>query len=808
MSTKSFYNCIKNAKIEREVEDVYNQGISLYFPDVEITHPYACDGLIETSVDHKLLKLILEYKYDESLKQRVAAAKVLIQILYYIKRFELNGLILPNVLMVGDVNECFVMHTNPLIKYLDEDLDWDIAPSKAHLCNPDMLLKIANDSEISYFVYDVNEDFHFKDVADKIKDLVKGTKRLIHITEHNIATIFNYFRDNVLKDSKKLKPNDLVGIFIGCLNDKDSYYRHPAKKGQLVTPFGNILIDSPSFDSFFSFFNRDYTAKEKRVFSSISDRLIEDTNRRNKGEFYTPILFVDHAHKLITKHFGDNWKDEYVVWDNSCGTKNLTRDYKFKELYCSTLEQAELEQSKQYNKEATSFVFDFLNGEFKDLPIKLQESIKAKKKMIVFMNPPYATAANGNADENSKAGVAKTKVNEQMLKDKIGKASQNLYAQFMYRVMQLQKLFGVEVNVCLFSKPLHLTGPAWASFRDSWLHEYRFIEGCIFCASHFANCSSKWGISFEIWKPGINENNNVFPHQLLEVINGGVEILNTKDIYNTDGIESASEWVKDRTKAKKIEYPQLKSGLNIQEGKCYGSWYDNSISYFLNDNNNIAKNAQSVALFTSAYSAGHGVQVTKTNFTRCTSLFTARRTITGNWVNDKDEYMAPNTQHPDYQEFENDALVYSLFDSASNQTSLRDIEWKGSSYDIPNEFFWLSKADIADLANENNNDDCYNQALVDNERYMYQVLQGRVLSDEAKDVLNTATELLKNSFKYRELFNDSNPKFQINNWDCGYYQLKALWKEYMPDEFKAFRAKVDKLKKKLIPKVYELGFLK
>ena len=40
-------------------------------------------------------------------------------------------------------------------------------------------------------------------------------------------------------------------------------------------------------------------------FSEISDRLIEDTNRRNKGEFYTPTLFVDYAHDMISKEFGE-----------------------------------------------------------------------------------------------------------------------------------------------------------------------------------------------------------------------------------------------------------------------------------------------------------------------------------------------------------------------------------------------------------------------------------------------------------------------------------------------------------------------
>ena len=131
-------------------------------------------------------------------------------------------------------------------------------------------------------------------------------------------------------------------------------------------------------------------------FTEISDRLIEDTNRRNKGEFYTPTLFVDYAHKMISEALGDNWKDEYVVWDNCCGTKNLTRDYRFKELYCSTLENAELDISSRYNPEATSFQYDFLNDPLEKLPKGLLEAFEQNKKIVFLLNPPYAGASTRN----------------------------------------------------------------------------------------------------------------------------------------------------------------------------------------------------------------------------------------------------------------------------------------------------------------------------------------------------------------------------------------------------------------------------
>ena len=338
----NLFESLKQTKIEREVEDFYNSALAVYFPNNIITHPYACDGLLEATIDDKLFKLIIEYKYNEDFKSKTARAKVILQAIFYIKQFEINGQIIPNVCLIGDKNECFVFHTNDIIKYLDEDVNWKVAPSGAAVKYPELVLKLANDADINPFVYEINKDFDFELVANKIKDLALNVKRFIHITEHNISIVFDYFKSRVITNASKISANDIVAIFNGVITKSDNYFLHPNKNNILVSPFGNIQINGDAYNSFIGFFNREYSPKEKMRFAEISDRLIEDTNRRNKGEFYTPTLFVDYAHKMISETLGENWKNEYVVWDNCCGTKNLTRDYRFKELYCSTLEQAVL----------------------------------------------------------------------------------------------------------------------------------------------------------------------------------------------------------------------------------------------------------------------------------------------------------------------------------------------------------------------------------------------------------------------------------------------------------------------------------
>ena len=44
-----------------------------------------------------------------------------------------------------------------------------------------------------------------------------------------------------------------------------------------------------------------------------------------------------------------------MVWDCAWGTGNLTRDYQFADLYCSTLQQEDLNIAKRYNRNATKF---------------------------------------------------------------------------------------------------------------------------------------------------------------------------------------------------------------------------------------------------------------------------------------------------------------------------------------------------------------------------------------------------------------------------------------------------------------------
>ena len=82
------------------------------------------------------------------------------------------------------------------------------------------------------------------------------------------------------------------------------------------------------------------------------------------------------------------------------------------------------------------------------------------------------------------------------------------------------------------------------------------------------------------------------------------------------------------------------------------------------------------------------------------------------------------------------------------------------------------------------------------------------LSAEAKEVLDEAKKMVIKTFEYREIFNQQYPEYQIMNWDCGWFQIKGILKEYFVEDLNHFSEIFKRLADKMIPVVYELGFLK
>jgi len=867
MARESFYELLNRATDEaRDVQPRYIDFLKESLKktgNLDIVTPIPktkADGVVPAFyiVDGVLNKffIIIECKFEQSLENDAFRAGVILQTVCYLRQFKLAGEVIPRIALIGNKKQCFVLPVSCLQTYIEKDIVKVTDASNAFSNNPALVKEIMRDENIikHCHLYDITPDFNMDTVAKEILELAKGNPMKLEIEENSISKVFDYFTMHILKErevgykgeKQALAPRIQKDLFMMMLLNPDECFLHPNKKDTAFFGSNNQrLVHTSAYIAFKNMYQFKYSLEEKRRFTEICDRLIEDAERRNKGDFYTPTVWVDEAHKLLEKELGENWRDEYIVWDCCCGTKNLTRDYKFRQLYSSTIEKGDIEIGKRYNLDidnyhSVAFDYDFLNDD-----VELFEKLLEKKKngeelteldfvdstlylkslglirgllkgkpLVFLINPPYGTAKNGGMDSVSKAGIAKNSINELMLKEKIGASAQQLYVQFLYRIAKLRELFGVKVEIGLFAPPAFISGSSFKGFRKYMENKLGVSAGFLLQGNQFADVSDTWGISFTVWKENFGLSNVNF--SILKNTEQGVEYLGDKTIYNLDNEMSLSSWV--RTKHKGIDAPQLTNAISVkQAGKgCWGTLVENSLGYMHFNANNIEQSKQYVGLYSSCASCGHGLSVLEENFDKCISGFSARRVIANdsNWINWQDEFLVPNTDNELYDKWVRDSLVYSLFNTKSNQSALRNVDYADKIWNIKNEFFFMSEQEMLDLANGKFNRNDINEDIamdIENfggDRFVYKKLQEITLSEEAQAVLDKARELVKLSFNSRDLFNQMHPEYQINCWDAGWYQIKSLLKDFHKDDLEEFNKLYKKLEDKMRPMVYELGFLK
>ncbi|GMO16837.1 MAG: hypothetical protein Pg6A_02940 [Termitinemataceae bacterium] len=132
------------------------------------------------------------------------------------------------------------------------------------------------------------------------------------------------------------------------------------------------------------------------------DIVITDKKAR-KGSFFTPAIWVEKSQEYLEKVFGVDWQENYYIWDCAAGTGNLLAGLTNKyNVWASTIDQPDVDTIHALIDEGLNllhnhiFRFDFLNDSFDKLPEKLLEIIndpEKRKKLIVYINPPYAEAA-------------------------------------------------------------------------------------------------------------------------------------------------------------------------------------------------------------------------------------------------------------------------------------------------------------------------------------------------------------------------------------------------------------------------------
>ncbi|EMJ2167879.1 hypothetical protein V7J68_000356 [Campylobacter upsaliensis] len=606
-----------------------------------------------------------------------------------------------------------------------------------------------------------------------------------------------------------------------------------------TTFMGTQQKDTASFNdnqkAHTAFWNLYERPPKEEYWSYIIDRrdlLVPSDIRERKGAFFTPQIWVSKARSYLEKALGENYQSEYYIWDCAAGTGNLlTNLTESHRLYASTLDKADVEIMQELSSKNALhllpkhiFQFDFLNDEFFDticekhqkeglnfadekcekcqkskVPKSLQEILKdeaKRKKLIIFINPPYAETATKRVNEKNRKNKVGVSFTETRLdySNEIGIATKELFAQFMIRIYK-------EINGCIlaqFSKLKIVQGPNFAKFRN--VFKANFLKGFIAPADTFDNVKGQFPIGFTIWDTGVYEKITKIKTQIFNEVGS---MIGTKAFHSYTESTFITDWYR-QYHTRKI------SDENLGAIGLYGSDFQhNNFIRITNPNQH----------------PNRWTFITPNNLIPTSIYLSVRHCIKATWINDRDQFLAPNKKWEKDTEFQNDCLIFMLFHGQNRITAKEGI----------NHFIPFAELEL-------------NAAEAFESHFMLEFIQGKIkisnkkkkgqqefnfqsdeledtfiptkpleFSREAKEVFKAAKELFKH---YHEQAKDDETSYTPN---AALYDIKAHFQgfndkgkmnspqkaddEYYKQKLGELNYALKNLAKKIEVKVYEYEFL-
>lgn len=553
-----------------------------------------------------------------------------------------------------------------------------------------------------------------------------------------------------------------------------------------------------------TFWNRYIRPPKREYWDYIitrKDLLVPRDVRETKGSFFTPQRWVELSQQYLAEELGENWQEEYYIWDCAAGTGNLLEGLSNKyNIWASTIDKSDVEvmRTRVLNKKDLPllnnhiFEFDFLNDSFEKLPQGLKDIIsneEKRRKLIIYINPPYKEAGDtkqrAGTGEN-KSGVATGNDVYSRYGQIVGKSALNeLFAQFFIRIYQ--ELRGV--ILAEFSKLKIQQGANYKQFRGHF--QAKLTKAFLVPADTFDNVKGKFPIGFKIWHTAEKE---IFKHIDADVYNSNGELLFIKSIDSPDGKKNITSWI-PKVKDRKSVIGMIDSGrADFQHANLIR--IENEIT---------AEKSHAAILYINAETL---VQ---------SSVFLAvRLCIPADWINDRDQFFAPKDGWQRDYTFLSDCLVNTIFHRQNRISSS-----EGTNHWIP---FTESEVEAKE---------CFDSHFMYNSLHnKIKVEQKTILSLDFKDddrdtddkdyipikhLSEEATIVMKagrNLWRYYHAQPQSNPnaslydiKLHFQGRDKkGKMNNSSTDKEYML-LIGALRDAQRNLAKRIVPKVYEYGFL-
>ncbi len=436
------------------------------------------------------------------------------------------------------------------------------------------------------------------------------------------------------------------------------------KFNKKLNNFGAFNFDETSFNdkqkAHQTFWNI-YERPPKREFWDYiierRDLLVSNDIRERKGAFFTPKIWVEKSQECLAKILGQDYQDEYIIWDCAGGTGNLLSGLINKaNLYLSTLDKSDVSIVKERIKNGAKllenhvFQFDFLNDDFfgEKVPKSLQEILKDKeklKKLIIYINPPYAEATSAKTPSGTgknKDLVARGNLICEKYKDELNKANNELFAQFFMRIYK-------ELNGCImasFSTLKYLNSSNFKKFRE--VFKAKFLEGFMVPADSFDNVKGQFPIGFLVWDTATTP---LKPTNALnlEVFDSLGEFLGYKTFKPiVDKVKNINAWIKN---------------YDNKKAQAIMGFMENPTPDFQNNNFLCVLNQQGTR-------HNNYFGLTPTNLLIGAIYFSVRHCIKATWQNDRDQFYAPyDDAFQDDSEFKNNCLTFMLFHTQNRITT-------------------------------------------------------------------------------------------------------------------------------------------
>jgi len=688
--------------------------------------------------------------------------------------------------------------------FYENDFDWTVTPSNHSTKEfKKVYQRIENILKRKTWTFDYEKD------EEKLKDFIKnviwktGSTAKIRINKNNFLPIYlrrlEIVKPQIDVNRDDLKKNNILDsdFFLADLFVDDRWTEQitddESVKNDLFVTFEdsgykisrenlNGMFDAiikiknkKAYEFFWKNYKRPPAKQYQEYIIQRRDLIVPQDIRERKWAFFTPRIWVEKSQEYMAEYFGENYQDEYYIRDCAAWTGNLlawlTNKYN---IYASTLDNADVIVMKNMIEEKSInllenhvFQFDFLNDDFSKLPQSLQDIIndeEKRKKLIVYINPPYAESWNAKTVtwtwENKPWTAKWTMINITYWKE-LWSARNELYAQFLIRIYK-------EIPNCKianFSTLKNLQGSNFSEFRRCFLAKLEKIF--LVPWNTFDNVNWQFPIWFFIW--------NCCDKTIFETIEA--------DIYDSNWNYI---WIKNISNHDKNIKWKLNQWLTNYKNVSTCTWVLVWDSPDFQHNKSVCINNNS--------GAWHYIYVNigKENLYQISIYLAVRHCIEAIRLNDRDQFLRPKDERENDTEFQNDCLAFTLFHWQNRITSRET---------------WINHR-IPFTENEVNARDKFAS------HFMTDFLKGREFSPEAKDVFDAWKKLwtyyhencsnsdyLANASLYeiREYFQWRNDKWKMNNKSDDEKYMELIWN---------LREKLKILWDKIAEKVYEYEFLK